>query len=140
MHDPSDTLGDRVEAPERTDPPLYPVAAGIDETARCEGLELPRRPGAGRRGVLLVDDPQGFAYIFDADDDARVFRGRAMRHIAGATTDLDYPADGSDHVVRAAYESEYDVIAAPWVGAPPGEPPATASAPSKSKRTRGARS
>jgi hypothetical protein len=126
MHDPSDALGDRVEAPERTDPPLYPVAPGSDQTTRCVGLELPRRPGAGRRGVLLVDDPGGFVYVLDADDDAGVFRGRARRPIAGATTDLDYPGDGSDHVVRAAYETDYDVIAAPWAGDDQGEAPATA--------------
>lgn len=131
MHDPSDALGERVEAPERTDPPLYPVAPGIDDTARCEGLELPRRPGAGRRGILLVDDPGQVVYVLDADDDARVFTGRARRPLAGATTDIHYPADGTDHVVRAAYETEYDVIAAPWVGEPKGETPATTRAKSK---------
>jgi len=140
MHDPSDALGERVEAPERTDPPLYPVAPGLDETALCEGFQFPRRPGAGRRGILLVDDTRSTVYVLDADDDARVFRGRARRPLAGATTDLHYPADGTDHVVRAAYETEYDVIAAPWAGPSEGEPPATAAAPGKSKRARGARS
>lgn len=96
------------------DPPIYHVAAGPDETAVCEDLLLPRRPGHGSLGVLLVDRPNALVYLLDADDARRVFRGRARRPLAGDPTQLDYPRDGADHVVRAAIEGAYDVIAAPW--------------------------
>lgn len=99
------------------DPPLYPVAPGVDDTAVCEGLRLPRRPGHGSLGVLLVDRPNALVYLLDADDTARVFRGRARRPLAGDPTDLGYPRDGTDHIIRAAHEGTYDVIAAEWADA-----------------------
>lgn len=108
------------------DPPLYLVEQGSDDCAVAEGLTLPRRPGHGSRGVLLVDVPNSLVYLLDADDDARVFRGRARRELAGDRTDLRPPLRGTDHVVRAAYETDYDVIAAPWAGADDAEAPAVA--------------
>lgn len=105
-------------APPSYDPPIYHVAAGIDETAVCEELLLPRRPGHGSLGVLLVDRPNQLVYLLDADDANRVFRGRARRPLAGDPTELDYPPGGGDHVVRAAVEGAYDVIAAPWADKP----------------------
>lgn len=99
------------------DPPLYTVAAGPDSTAVCEGETFPRRIGHGRRGVLLVDRGAALVYLLDADDERQVFVGRDRRPLVGdpADTDVD-PPPGVDHVVRAAVESEYDVIAAPWAG------------------------
>jgi hypothetical protein len=111
--------------------PIYVVTGGRDDCAVAEGLELPRRPHAGARGVILVDEPQGIVYLLDADDDAQVFRGRERRPLTGSGLDADYPEDGTDHIVRAAYEAEYDVIAAPWISVTPDpEPPATAEAAS----------
>jgi hypothetical protein len=99
------------------DPPLYPVAAGPDLTAVCEGEIFPRRIGHGRRGVLLVDRGAGLVYLLDADDERQVFVGRDRRQLVGDPADVAlFPEPGVDHVVRAAVESEYDVIAAPWAG------------------------
>lgn len=106
------------------DPDLYEVAQGPDVGARVEGLRIPRRPAHGERGVLLVDRPAGIVYLLDADDVDRVYRVRDRRPLAGDPADLDPPADGTDHIVRAAYESAYDVIAAPWIPAA-GTPPPT---------------
>ena len=112
MNDPTTDT----DQPPQTEPQLYTVAPGIDECAVCEGLTLPRRPGHGQRGVLLVDRQRSMVYLLDADDDAGVFVGRARRPLVGDPADLNPRRDGSDHVVRAAIESTYDVIAAPWAG------------------------
>ena len=78
---------------------------------------LPRRPGHGSRGVLLVDREQQLVYLLDADDERRVFVVRDTRPLIGDPADLAVdPPPGADHVVRAAIESQYDVIAAQWVG------------------------
>jgi len=117
--DQPDGLGPPVDADPHPDSPLYVIVDGPDDCARVAGLHLPRRRGAGARGVLLVDDVDGLVYVLDADDDEHVFRPRERRLVAGSTTDLDYPRDGSDHIIRAAYENAYDVIAAPWVTGDP---------------------
>lgn len=93
---------------------LYEVASGPLITARVEGLRIPRRPNAGSRGVILADVPAGLVYLLDADDDRKVFVGRDKRALAGDLDDIDHPRNGSDHLLRAAYEFEYDVMAAPW--------------------------
>ncbi len=90
--------------------------APADLADRLAGVELPRRPAAGMAGVLLVDRDAGVVHLLDADDRGGMFRYRATRPIAGSVDDLDYPLDGSDHLLRAAYEQQFDVIAAPWVG------------------------
>lgn len=120
MSDPNpptepDGLGPAVDADPTPDSPMYEVVTGSDDCAVAEGLLLPRRRNAGVRGTLLVDDRAGLVFVLDADDDRKVFVGRARRPVAGNTTDVDYPRDGSDHIIRAAYEHDYDVIAAPWV-------------------------
>lgn len=115
------------DVPAGADPPLYEVVKGSDDCAAVEGETLPRHPNRGLRGVLLVDRPAGLVYLLDADDDARTFTGRARRPLAGDPTDLTPPRDGSDHVVRAALEREYDVLAAPWAGDDQGDPPAVTS-------------
>jgi hypothetical protein len=95
------------------DSPLYPV---LGDDAVLTDLALPRRPAWGSRGVLLVDRPTGTVWVLDADDEARAFRLREKRDLAGDPADLSPPDDGSDNVVRAALETEYDVTAAPWAG------------------------
>ncbi len=87
-----------------------------DLTARLAGALLPRRPAAGIDGLLLVDRDAGVVHLLDADDRAGLFLYRATREIAGSVDDLDYPRDGSDHLLRAAYEQRFDVVAAPWAG------------------------
>lgn len=93
--------------------PIYPVESEDPDLA---GLALPRRPGWGARGVLLVDRPAGTVWLLDADDYAGVFRLRDRRAMQGDPADLDPPDDGSDNVVRAALQHQYDVTAAPWAG------------------------
>jgi hypothetical protein len=119
MHDPTEPAD-----PVSGDPLLYDVS-GVPDTIKLldgrlefAGLTLPRRPGHGRRGILLVDRPAALVYLLDADDHAGTFRYRETRPLAGDPGDLDPPRDGSDHLVRAAVEDEYDVIAAPWAGTP----------------------
>jgi hypothetical protein len=112
MNDPTTDT----DQPPQAEPVLYTVAPGTDDCAVCEGETLPRRPGHGERGVLLVDRPRSLVYLLDADDTARVFRGRERRPLVGDPADLNPPRNGTDHVVRAAIESAYDVIAAPWAG------------------------
>lgn len=109
------TSNEPTDEPAGADPPLYEVLPGSDDCAIAEGLSLPRHRDRGARGVLLVDRPAAFVYLLDADDDDQAFRGRERRTLAGDPTEMHPPRDGSDHVVRAAYESQYDVIAAPWV-------------------------
>lgn len=126
MNDPSTTPTDPPTAEPDSNPDAgavvvtYPVRLGDDPDpelpAQLAGLELPRRPWAGARGVLLVDRDAHLVVILDADDQAATFTPRAVRAIAGDVFDLDYPPDGSDHIIRAAYEPQYDVIAAPWAG------------------------
>jgi hypothetical protein len=105
---------------EHGDVELYDVTTGPDPEPelphQVAGLQLPRRPGAGRRGVLLADTEAGLVVLLDADDDARTFRVRAVRRLAGDPAAVDPAPAGVDDLVRAAYEPEYDVIAAPWVG------------------------
>jgi hypothetical protein len=115
------------DVPAGADPPLYEVVSGPMDCAVAEGVRLPRHPNRGMRGVLLVDRPAGLVYLLDADDDAKTFTGRERRPLAGDPTDLVPPRDGSDHVVRAALERDYDVIAAPWAGADLGELPGVSS-------------
>lgn len=112
--------------PPANDPtPVYDVTgvptSGADHAypslRALSGALLPRRRDAGRRGVLLVDRPQQVVYLLDADDDAETFRYRDTRPLAGDPAALDPAPAGVDDLVRAAHESEYDVIAAPWVGA-----------------------
>jgi hypothetical protein len=111
------------------DVPVYDVTTGDDPEPelphQVAGLLLPRRPHAGRRGVLLVDTEGGRVVLLDADDDARTFRVRAVRQLAGDPAALDPAPAGVDDLVRAAYETEYDVIAAPWAGDEPVELGAT---------------
>lgn len=103
---------------------IYPVERGPDECAVVEGEQFPRRPYAGRRGIIIVAGP--WVYLLDADDTRKVFTPRARRPLTGDPGDLDYPRDGSDHIVRAAYEFEYDVFAAPWSDDNRADPPAVA--------------
>ena len=97
------------------DSPLYPVLGDDPDLA---GLSLPRRPAFGARGVLLVDRPAATVWLLDADDEARVFRLRERRPLAGDPADLDPPPAPQDSAVRAAVEDDYDVTAAPWAGEP----------------------
>lgn len=126
------------DPPEQVEPDLYEVVEGPMETAVCEGLRLPRRRHYGARGVLLVDRPAGLVYLLDADDDARVFRGRERRSLAGDPTNVDPPVGRPDDITRAAYEFEYDVTAAPWAGLPVhvdiASPPPPPPAPKPRKR------
>lgn len=102
------------------DDELYDVTTGDDPDPelphQVAGLFLPRRPGAGRRGVLLADTAAGVVVLLDADDQAHTFRVRAVRRLAGDPAAVDPAPAGVDDIVRAAYEHEYDVIAAPWAG------------------------
>jgi hypothetical protein len=111
---------DPPEPDDAGDVPVYDVTTGPDPEPelphQVAGLLLPRRPHAGRRGVLLVDTEAGRVVLLDADDDARTFRVRAVRQLAGDPAALDPAPAGVDDLVRAAYETEYDVIAAPWAG------------------------
>lgn len=99
---------------------LYDVTTGPDPDPelphQVAGLFLPRRPGAGRRGVLLADTAAGVVVLLDADDQAQTFRVRAVRRLAGDPAAVDPAPAGVDDIVRAAYERDYDVIAAPWAG------------------------
>lgn len=100
--------------------PMYRVDGAPRDRDEFTGLLLPRRPAAGARGILLYE-PVGtdeYVHLLDADDDAEVFRYREVRPISGSTTDLSYPPGGGDHIIRAVYEHDYDVISAPWFGAP----------------------
>lgn len=114
MNNPTETTGPPpgTDPPDRPDPLDYPVDAGTGDV-RLGRLRLPRRPRAGARGVLLVHRTAFLVHLLDADDTAGVFRHRDTRPLAGDPGDLDSPTSG-DHVVRAAYEHQYDVMAAPW--------------------------
>ena len=114
MEQTADPLGPTVDDTGHREHDLYPVTGGdLDDT------RLPRRPAAGSKGVLLVDDDEGFVHFLDADDQAKTFVYRQSRPMRGEITDTDYPRDGSDHVVRAAYEHEWDVITMPETPADP---------------------
>jgi hypothetical protein len=130
MSEPNPSAGEQLDAPaDGTDPPeqrgvdLYDVTGAPDTVPQLGGCLLPRRELHGRRGTLVVDRPAGVVHLLDADDDAETFRYRETRPLAGDPGDLNPPADGSDHVVRAAMESVYDVIAAPWAGTDPDDLP-----------------
>lgn len=100
------------------DSPLgYLVEPAAAFVARLTGLLLPRRRSAGARGVLLADTTAGLIALLDADDNMRTFHVRAVRPLAGDPADIPHTITaGVDDIVRAAYENQYDVIAAPWVG------------------------
>lgn len=120
---------------------LYDVTTGADPDPelphQVAGLFLPRRPAAGRRGVLLADTAAGLVVLLDADDMERTFRVRAVRPLAGDPAAVDPAPAGVDDLVRAAYEHEYDVIAAPWAGDT--TDPESAAAPPRRRGRGGAR-
>lgn len=117
MSEPTDTDPDPDGPdPGQPDPRLYDVTGAPDDLPQLAAVMLPRRPAQGSRGTLVCDRPAGVVHLLDADDTAGTFRYRESRPLAGDPADMNPPRDGSDHIVRAALESAFDVIAAPWAG------------------------
>ncbi len=77
----------------------------------CIGGPLDGQEASSRfpRGFLLVDKPAGVCWLYDWRDDG---------YFAARSDDAQpCHTDGPDNRYRAADEGDFDVIAAPWVGA-----------------------
>jgi hypothetical protein len=71
-----------------------------------DGKLLPRRAHCGEKGLLLVDKPERWCWLYDWDEDEQKF---VCRGPAGM------PLDDAKRW-QAAGEGEFDVVAAPWGG------------------------
>lgn len=71
-----------------------------------DGQPLLHRPEFGYMGVLLVDKPAKLCWVYDWDEERQLFT------LAGDDRALD-----DAKRFQAAMSREFDVIAAPWVGA-----------------------
>lgn len=83
-----------------------PVFEGI-----CRGGPLAGQTMVSRfpKGFLLVDKPNNHCWIYEWDDSAKEFKVRDEEAMSVHT-------EGDKNRYRAAEESNYDVIAAPWGG------------------------
>lgn len=70
-----------------------------------DGQMLIRRPEHGFKGVLLVDKPANTCWIYEWSMDDQKFHVRD-------TESMQVSLEGR---YRAAFEDNYDVVAAPWV-------------------------
>lgn len=73
-----------------------------------DGQPLIRRAGHGEKGVLLVDRVADACWIYEWDEERQVFVVRDEAPMRPLT-------EGPKNRYRAAIESSYDVVAAPWV-------------------------
>lgn len=77
------------------------------EGGPLNGQPLLRRESHGSKGVLLVDRPANQCWLYDWDAAASLFRVRGDA--------MPVHTEGPDNRYRAAEQSEFDVVAAPWV-------------------------
>ena len=96
--------------------------SGLDETkqiwnAPCVGGPMDGQDGVSRfpKGFLVVDRVAGKCWLYDYDGTSFV-----VREADGM--DLIEDENAENNRYRAAEESEYDVIAAPWIDEPPVNP------------------
>lgn len=73
-----------------------------------DGQMLIRRPEHGFKGVLLVDKPANNCWIYEWSMDDQKF------HIRDKAP-MEVHRTGPLNRYRAAFEDNYDVVAAPWV-------------------------
>ena len=77
----------------------------------CHGGPLNGQEMVSRfpKGFLLVDKPASTCWIYEWDEETSSFQVRSEEPMEVFT-------EGDKNRYRAAEESNYDVIAAPWVG------------------------
>ena len=94
----------------------------------CRGGPLDGHTLASRKpsGVLLVDRPAGLCWLYEWQPDDTGSGVFVVREGGQPRPLAEGPADGpGDSRYRAANEPDWDVVAAPWVGADdPDEPDA----------------